>query len=83
MNTQNDFLDNAVDDGFGIDGIGDLHTEMCSSMQNDIEEMCSSMCNDKYRKYRVAFKTSYKTEYRSGIGNERDGFDCGGEQSNI
>ena len=34
-------------------------------------------------KYRVAFKTSYKTEYRSGIGNERDGFNCGGEQSNI
>lgn len=47
MNTRNDFLDNAVDDGFGIDGTGDLHTEMCSSMQNDIEEMCSSMCNDK------------------------------------
>lgn len=49
MNTRNDFLDNAVDDGFGIDGTGDLHTEMCSSMQNDIEQMCSSMCNDKYR----------------------------------
>ena len=30
-------------------------------------------------KYRVAFKTSYKTEYRSGIGNERDGFNYGGE----
>ena len=47
MNTRNDFLDNAVDDGFGIDGTGEMNTEMCSSMQNDIEEMCSSMCNDK------------------------------------
>lgn len=56
MNTRNDFLDNAVDDGFGIDGTGDLHTEMCSSMQNDIEQMCSSMCNDKYRNRLSAFK---------------------------
>ncbi len=47
MNTRNDFLDDAVDDGFGIDGTGDLNTEMCSSMQNDIEGMCSSMRNDK------------------------------------
>lgn len=32
MNTQNDFLDNAVYDEVGIDGTGDLNTEMCSSI---------------------------------------------------
>lgn len=47
MNTRNDFLDNAVYDEDGIDGTGDLNTEICSSMQNDMEEICSSMCNDK------------------------------------
>jgi len=52
MNTQKGFLDNAADDGFGIDGTGDLDTEMCSSIQNDIEEMCSSMRDDKYRDVR-------------------------------
>lgn len=47
MNTRNDFLDNAVYDEVGIDETGEMNTEMCSSMQNDIEEMCSSMSNDK------------------------------------
>ena len=46
MNAQNDFLDNAVDDGFGIEGTGDLNTEMCSYMQSDTEKMCSSLRND-------------------------------------
>ncbi len=83
MNTQNDFLDNAVDDGVVTDGAGDLDAEMCSYIQNDTEEMCSSLRNDTCGKYRVAFKTSYKTEYRSGIGNERAGFNCGREQGNL
>lgn len=46
MNTQNDFLDNAVDDGVVTDGAGDLDAEMCSYIQNDTEEMCSSLRND-------------------------------------
>lgn len=49
MNTQNDFLDNAVDDGVVTDGAGDLDAEMCSYIQNDTEEMCSSLRNDTYR----------------------------------
>ena len=71
MNTQNDFLDNAVDDELAIDGTENMNAEMCSYMQSDTEIMCSSLRSDTHRKYRVAFKTSYKTEYRSGIGNER------------
>lgn len=46
MNTQNDFLDNAVDDEFGIDRTEDLNAEMCSSLQGDTEKMCSSLCGD-------------------------------------
>ena len=46
MNTQNDFLDNAVDDGVVTDGAGELDAEMCSYRQNDTEEMCSSLRND-------------------------------------
>lgn len=46
MNTQKGFLDNTVDDGFVVDGTEELNTEMCSYIQNDIEEMCSSMRDD-------------------------------------
>ena len=46
MNTQNDFLDNAVDDEFATSETEDLTAEMCSYMQNDTEEMCSSLHND-------------------------------------
>lgn len=53
MNTQNDFLDNAVDDGVVTDGAGDLDAEMCSYIQNDTEEMCSSLRNDTRRVCRV------------------------------
>ena len=56
MNTQNDFLDNAVDDGVVTDGAGDLDAEMCSYIQNDTEEMCSSLRNDTCRDYCVDTK---------------------------
>lgn len=46
MNTQNDFLDNAVDDEFVTSETEDLTAEMCSYMQNNMEEMCSSLHND-------------------------------------
>ena len=46
MNTQNDFLDNAVDDGVETGGTENLTAEMCSYMQNDTEEMCSSLRYD-------------------------------------
>lgn len=49
MNTQNDFLDNAVDDEFETGGTENLTAEMCSYMQNDTEEMCSSLRNDTHR----------------------------------
>lgn len=62
MNTQNDFLDNAVDDGVVTDGAGDLDAEMCSYIQNDTEEMCSSLRNDTYRSCVLAFQTSCETE---------------------
>ncbi len=47
MSTQNDFLDNAVNDKFGIGRTEDLTTEMCSYMQSEMEEMCSSLHSDK------------------------------------
>lgn len=46
MNTQNDFLDNLVDDEFDVDSAGDLNAEMCSSLQGDTEKMCSSLRGD-------------------------------------
>lgn len=49
MNTQNDFLDNLVDDEFDVDSAGDLNAEMCSSLQGDTEKMCSSLRGDTYR----------------------------------
>lgn len=49
MNTQNNFLDNAVDDEFSIDRTGDLDAEMCSYMQDDTERMCSSLQNGTCR----------------------------------
>lgn len=49
MNTQNDFLDNAVDDELAIDRTEDLNAEMCSYMQSDTEIMCSSLRSDTYR----------------------------------
>lgn len=49
MNTQNDFLDNLVDDEFDVDSAGDLNAEMCSSLQGDTEKMCSSLRGDTRR----------------------------------
>lgn len=46
MNTQNDFLDNVVDDEFDVDSAGTLNAEMCSSLQSDTEKMCSSLRGD-------------------------------------
>lgn len=34
MNTHNDFLNNAVNDEWETEGIGDLTTDVCSDMQN-------------------------------------------------
>lgn len=56
MNTQKGFLDNTVDDGFVVDGTEELNTEMCSYIQNDIEEMCSSMRDDTCGDYCVDTK---------------------------
>ena len=44
--------------------------KMCSSDGNVVGEMCSPADADTCGKYRVAFKTSYKTDYRSGSENE-------------
>lgn len=45
MNTNNVFLDNAVNDELEMKGIGDLTTDVCSDMQNDTEKMCLSLQN--------------------------------------
>lgn len=45
MNTHNDFLNNAVNDEWETEGIGDLTTDVCSDMQNDTEKMCLSLQN--------------------------------------
>ena len=69
MNTQNDFLDNAVDDGVVTDGAGDLDAEMCSYIQNDTEEMCSSLRNDTCGDGCNAFpqKTRQRNQRKSGV----------------
>ncbi len=59
MNTQKGFLDNTVDDGFVVDGTEELNTEMCSYIQNDIEEMCSSMRDDTCGMCRKYSKETY------------------------
>ena len=46
MNTQNDFLDNAVDDELARESTGDMNAEMCSYMQSDTEKKCSSLRSD-------------------------------------
>ena len=71
MNTQNDFLDNAVDDGVVTDGAGDLDAEMCSYIQNDTEEMCSSLRNDTHRDGMFIVQTSCRPTYRGGTSDGR------------
>lgn len=56
MNTQNDFLDNAVDDELAIGMTEDLNAEMCSYMQSDTEIMCSSLRSDTCGDYCVDTK---------------------------
>ena len=70
MNTHNDFLDNAVNDELEMRCIGDLATDVCSDMQNDTEKMCLSLRSDTCGSCVLAFQTSCKTDYRSGVGNE-------------
>lgn len=56
MNTQNDFLDNAVDDELAIDGTENLNEEVCSYMQSDTEKMCSYLRSDTCGVCRVDVK---------------------------
>ena len=69
MNTRNDFLDNAVDNEFGTDGTGEMNTEMCSYMQNDMEEMCSSLRSDTCGDGCTAFpqKTRQRNQRKSRV----------------
>ena len=46
MNTQNDFLDNAVNGELDMEQGDNMQFQMCSFMQGDIEKMCSSLHND-------------------------------------
>ena len=46
MNTQNGFLDNAVDDKLRLDGAENMDTEMCSYLPNDTENVCSALQDD-------------------------------------
>jgi len=59
MNTQNDFLDNVVDDEFDVDSAGTLNAEMCSSLQSDTEKMCSSLRGDTCGDYCGTTKARY------------------------
>ncbi len=49
--------------------------KMCSHAVDEVKEACSHILLDTCGSYLFAFQTSCKAEYRSGIGNERDGFD--------
>lgn len=71
MNTQKGFLDNTVDDGFVVDGTEELNTEMCSYIQNDIEEMCSSMRDDTCGDGMCIVQTSCRPTYRGGTSDGR------------
>ncbi len=45
--------------------------------------MCSDISLNTFGSCLFAFQTSCKTEYRSGIENEWDGLNSGGEQSHL
>ena len=49
----------------------DTELSLCSCESDVVDETCSLGGDDTCGVCRVAFKTSYKTEYRSEIGNER------------
>lgn len=55
MNTQNDFLNNAVDDKLRLDGAENMDTEMCSYLPNDTENVYSALQDDTCGVSRFAF----------------------------
>lgn len=46
MNTQYNFLDNAVNDESELTGAKDMGTKMCSYPQNDTEDVCPTSHDD-------------------------------------
>ena len=49
MNTQYNFLDNAVNDESELTGAKDMDTKMCSYPQNDTEDVCPTSQDATYR----------------------------------
>ena len=46
MNAQNDFLDNAVNDGLDMEQGENMQSQMCSFMNDDTAENCSLLQSD-------------------------------------
>lgn len=46
MNAQNDFLDNAVNDGLDMEQGENMQSQMCSFMNDDTVENCSLLQSD-------------------------------------
>ena len=46
MDTQNDFLDNAVNDELDIGQEVDMQSQMCSYLHDDMDENCSLLQSD-------------------------------------
>lgn len=49
MNTQNDFLDNAVNGELDIDQEVDVQSQMCSYLHDDMDENCLLLQSDTCR----------------------------------
>ena len=49
MDTQNDFLDNAVNDELDIGQEVDMQSQMCSYLHDDMDENCSLLQSDTCR----------------------------------
>lgn len=69
MDTQNDFLDNAVNDELDIGQEVDMQSQMCSYLHDDMDENCSLLQSDTRGDGCNAFpqKTRQRNQRKSGV----------------
>lgn len=72
-----------LNDNVQSNDVKEQEENLYSSSLDTTEELCSSSEPDTCGDGMFAFQTSCKTEYRSGIENERDGFNGCGEESHL
>ncbi len=66
MNAQNDFLDNAVNDGLDMKQEENMQSQMCSFMNDDTVENCSLLQSDTCGDGMFIVQTSFRPAYRGG-----------------